>query len=170
MTERKTAANRENSRASTGPRTAAGRARSARNSRRHGLATPLGPHLLEEARRLARQFAGDGAPPDLHDLAWPIAHCELELRRVRQERDRLFSQALGAVGNEGTRLADPHGSGAVAILSRHVRALQAVDRYEKRVLSRQKRAMRAFIKQSKKLHRFNPTRSRNKVANDNGAE
>jgi len=40
--ERKIAANRNNAKKSTGPRTEAGRATSRQNARRHGLATGIG--------------------------------------------------------------------------------------------------------------------------------
>src|SRR5882724_10564135 len=62
--ERKCAANRRNARASTGPRTAAGKARVARNARRHGLnvAVAADPVLAREVEALAqaicRGFAG----------------------------------------------------------------------------------------------------------------
>src|SRR2546429_2861300 len=54
--ERKSAANRRNARASTGPKTAAGKARVARNARRHGLNVPLAadPALSREVEALAQ--------------------------------------------------------------------------------------------------------------------
>ena len=53
-------ANRANARASTGPKTADGRARSARNALRHALSLPVcsNPALSEEVETLAREIAG----------------------------------------------------------------------------------------------------------------
>ncbi len=63
ITERRLAANRRNARASTGPRTAAGKARVARNARRHGLNVAVAddPALSAEAAELARAIL-DGLP------------------------------------------------------------------------------------------------------------
>src|SRR5258708_36082051 len=67
--ERKSAANRRNARASTGPKTAAGKARVARNARRHGLNVPIAadPALEREVEVLApaicRSFAGGKKVP-----------------------------------------------------------------------------------------------------------
>ena len=54
--ERKRAANRRNARSSTGPRTAAGKARVAQNALRHGLNVAVAddPLLTEEVERIAR--------------------------------------------------------------------------------------------------------------------
>src|ERR1700738_4004383 len=61
--ERKRAANRRNARSSTGPRTAAGKARVAQNALRHGLNVAVAddPLLTEEVERIARAIC-DGAP------------------------------------------------------------------------------------------------------------
>ena len=55
--ERKRAANRRNSRLSTGPRSAAGKARVKHNALRHGLNVKVAddPPLTEEVERIARQ-------------------------------------------------------------------------------------------------------------------
>src|ERR1700736_2770873 len=61
--ERKRAANRRNARSSTGPRTAAGKARVTQNALRHGLNVAVAddPLLTEEVERIARAIC-DGAP------------------------------------------------------------------------------------------------------------
>ena len=58
--ERKIRANRENARASTGPKTMQGRARAAQNHFRHGLSIPVhsDPAWSEEVQALARAIAG----------------------------------------------------------------------------------------------------------------
>jgi hypothetical protein len=78
-------ANRANARGSTGPKTAQGRARAARNARRHGLSLPLysDPILSEEVEKLAREIAGTRANAEIRQLACHIAEAHIDLRRVR---------------------------------------------------------------------------------------
>jgi hypothetical protein len=92
----RTKANRANARASTGPKTAQGRAHSARNARRHGLSLPVlsNPALSEEVEPLARDIAGAGATPEILELARRIAESQIDLRRVRSARHELLSSAL----------------------------------------------------------------------------
>jgi hypothetical protein len=58
--DHKVKANRANAQASTGPKTADGRARAARNALRHALSLPIcsNPALSEEVETLAREIAG----------------------------------------------------------------------------------------------------------------
>jgi hypothetical protein len=92
----RTKANRANARASTGPKTAQGRAHSARNARRHGLSLPVlsNPALSEEVEPLARDIAGAGATPEILELARRIAEAQIDLRRVRSARHDLLAGAL----------------------------------------------------------------------------
>jgi hypothetical protein len=59
----KTRTNRANARASTGPRTAEGRARSTRNARRHGLSLPVLAHPIfsQDVAQLTREIAGSNS-------------------------------------------------------------------------------------------------------------
>jgi hypothetical protein len=77
MTDRKRAANAANARRSTGPRSGAGKARSAQNARQHGLAVPvlLHPELCKEVNELAALIAEGG------DLALEIAGEDERLKR-----------------------------------------------------------------------------------------
>jgi hypothetical protein len=81
-------ANRANAGASTGPKTARGRAHSARNAHRHGLSLPVlaDRALSEEVEALAREIAGAGATPEIHEFARRIAEAQIDLRRVRLAR------------------------------------------------------------------------------------
>src|SRR5262249_35840863 len=101
--EHKIEANRANAQASTGPKTADGRARAARNALRHGLSLPVcsNPALSEEVEALAREIAGPDANAETQDLARHIAEAQIDLRRVRYARYKLLSDAL----------ADPHYDG-----------------------------------------------------------
>ena len=89
-------ANRENARASSGPKTAAGRARSARNRLRHALSVPVSsnPALSEEVAALAREIAGPAANAEIQELARRVAEAQIDMRRVRYARHQLLCNAL----------------------------------------------------------------------------
>jgi hypothetical protein len=94
--ERKINANRANARASTGPKTAQGRARTARNAFRHALSLPVSsnPALSEEVEALARQVAGPDADAVSLEFARQIAEPEIDLRRVRAARNQFLSSTM----------------------------------------------------------------------------
>ncbi len=174
--ELKIKANRANSRASTGPRTRYGRARAARNALRHGLNSPVccDPVLSEQVEALAREIAGADTNPEILDLARRVAEAQIELRRVRQARHQLLTNALrdcyyDSRANVRAKLrllgsllrpnapeismaaltnflcATPQGDDKLAlILSQEAKRLQALDRYERRAVSRRNRAIQVF--------------------------
>jgi hypothetical protein len=96
MSNRKIKANRANARASTGPKTARGRTRAARNAFRHGLNLPVrsDPALCEEVEALAREIAGTDANAEIQELARRVAEAQIDLGRVRFARHQLLSHAL----------------------------------------------------------------------------
>ena len=171
--DRKIKANRANARASTGPKTAHGRARAARNALRHALSLPVcsNPALSEEVETLAREIAGPGANAETQDLARQVAEAQIDLRRVRYARHKLLSDALADPHYDNWREkmavlrsllrknapdlpvenlvaflnSTPQGPHKFAtILSQEAKQLLAMDRYERRALSRRKSAIRAF--------------------------
>jgi hypothetical protein len=97
LSARKLRANRVNARARTGPRTAAGKARAARNARRHGLTLSVlaDPALAGKLEVLAREIAGEGANSELQEHALRIAEAQFDLVRVRRARHQLLSRVLG---------------------------------------------------------------------------
>jgi hypothetical protein len=173
--ERKIRANRANARTSTGPKTAQGRTRSARNARRHALSVPVysDKALSEEVEALAREIAGADASAEMQELARRVAEAQIDLRRVRYARHQFLSdtlseqyydslanirmkeKVLGAILRHNPldisietlkfMTSTPQGPDKLAtILSGEAKKLLAMDRYERRALSRRKFAIRAF--------------------------
>jgi hypothetical protein len=171
---RKIAANRANARASTGPKTAPGRARAAQNALRHGLSLPVhaDPALSQKVEALARKIAGTGAGTEMQHLARRVAEASIDLRRVRRARHRHLVEALSDPyyeSHDTTRkkvalmcailrhdgqlspeqknyiTATPQGPEKLAlILSQEVRKLRAFDRYERRAWCRLKLAIQVL--------------------------
>jgi hypothetical protein len=170
-------ANRANARASTGPKTAQGRARTARNALRHALSVSVFSDsiLSEELNALARKIAGADADAEIQELARRVAEAEIDVRRVRYERRQLLNSALSKPDHESAatarkklalvrRFARVNGPFTpmpydlveflyskpeepfklAIILSDEARRLLALDRYERRALSRRKFAIRAY--------------------------
>jgi hypothetical protein len=94
--EHKIRANRENAQASTGPKTAQGRARTARNALRHALSLSVrsDPVLSEEVEALAREIAGTDANAEIQELARRVAEAQFDLRRVRCARHQFLTRTL----------------------------------------------------------------------------
>jgi hypothetical protein len=80
-------ANRRNAKASRGPRTAAGRARSTRNALRHGLSTISARDFAhgEEITGIAKMACGDDSDPALFEQAVRMAECDVLLRFICAE-------------------------------------------------------------------------------------
>ena len=96
ISERKIAANRENAKKSTGPRTARGRSRASRNALRHGLeGVNFGDSgLADEVERMAKAICKDGTDPFRFEQAIIIAESQILLARVRAARIAAISEPL----------------------------------------------------------------------------
>jgi len=134
--ERKVRANRENAKRSTGPRTTGGRASARRNSLRHGLAVSIAADLAlsAEAERLARMIAGDSDTASRWYYARIAAEAEVEILRIRKVKTELIRASL----QQSVGSADP----TIVTDSDVWTQLLKIDRYERRALSRRKRAFR----------------------------
>jgi hypothetical protein len=89
-TEKQIAANRANSKRSTGPKTDYGRLKSSRNALRHGLSRPL-PFDIPVLDTIAHGLVVVGAD-DAHLLAArQLAHSYLEIVRIRDIRRQILA-------------------------------------------------------------------------------
>ena len=131
------------------------------------------PALSEEVAALAREIAGPGANAETQELARRVAEAHIDLRRVRYARhqflsDTLSNQYYDSLANMRVKAkvlrailrrnpldismetlkfvtSTPQGPHKLAtILSGEAKKLLAMDRYERRALSRRKFAIRAF--------------------------
>jgi hypothetical protein len=141
-TPRQFKANRDNARASTGPRTTAGKARAARNARRHGLSVAIAsdPDLAGEAEALARRIVGDGAVPAALAMARVFAEAQIDLDRIRKVRCHILARLVADPGDD----APGDDAGDEVNRSELMRQLRQLERYERRALARRRRATRAF--------------------------
>lgn len=111
------AANRENARRSTGPKTLAGKTTSSRNALKHGLlsAQMLLPdedpkELSALAEAIHEQLAPEGEMEQA--LADRVVACLWRLRRVHQVEGSLFRYAIGTRRQDGSAVSRVlHGGG-----------------------------------------------------------
>jgi hypothetical protein len=123
LSDRKVAANRQNSQRSTGPRTALAKKRIRRNALRHGLAatTVNGPGIPAETDHLAQAICGSDTGPAQREQAQIIAECELLLLRVRAARVKIFEEiSLRAPGSDEPSVLS-HQQDATSCLERLMR-------------------------------------------------
>jgi hypothetical protein len=149
-------ANRENSKKSTGPKTARGKARASRNAVRHGLAAArVGDALVSaDAVRMAEDFGFEDMSRSQFEQFLIIAKCEVELNRITAARIAIFERELArlAAAHQHQHV-HPELQDVPAQLMRHevsafnraVPALWMLDRYERRALSRRRRAIVNFV-------------------------
>ena len=93
-TERQIAANRQNARKSTGPRSRAGKRRASRNSYRHGFSTGVATaaEFTKHVEALAQKIAGCGADAVTLEIARSIARAELDLIQIRRAKVALVAR------------------------------------------------------------------------------
>ena len=95
-TARQLHANRANAKASTGPKTKAGKARSAKNSFRHGLDVSVWrePSLAPQAEAIALRIAGPNAEAETLGWARRIGEAQVDINRVRLLRSGIIASKL----------------------------------------------------------------------------
>jgi len=89
---RKIRANCANAQASTGPKTAQGKARATKNARRHKLTLSVisDPVLSEHVEALTREIAGEASDDEIYQLARRIAEAQVDLISIRRARHDCF--------------------------------------------------------------------------------
>jgi hypothetical protein len=184
-TPRQQEANRANARSSSGPRSSAGKARAARNARRHGLTTSIwsDADLSAEAEAFARDLAGPAAGAELQSRGREAAAAHIDVDRVRRLRHCLMLQHLAdplliPTASQAARqhvrdlielderlskdhyipwrlraaMEIPEGAERFAlVISNLARRLAALERYERRAISRRKRAFRNLVSAQRRL-------------------
>jgi hypothetical protein len=163
--ERRRQANQNNAKRSTGPRTAQGKLRTKLNAQRHGLATKQA--ALPEVERMATAICGKGASRLHYEEALNVAESQFMLQAVRDARlatiKRMMSAAPASkeqVAESGEPVLEDEGQAGseeqssqeneeheniVAAVVRALPELARYDRYERRALSRRRRAIRNFV-------------------------
>jgi|SRR3981081_2178354 hypothetical protein len=132
--DRQIAANQNNAKRSTGPRSKAGREVSRHNARRHGLAIDIGndPAFHDDIEILADALS-NGTQID-SECAREVAEAELDLVRIRKIRAWLFATLYCADTALPDRLAELN------------KKLAQLERYERRAYSRRKRVLREIYR------------------------
>jgi hypothetical protein len=160
--ERRRLANQANAKTSSGPKTKAGKARSARNALRHGLNIPISSDLAlaAQAEAIARQIAGPDA--DAESLEQARRTSQVSLQRVCARRTALIlghqrSPLIDRIERLTLRSSDIEmieslvpgkplegDEKLTAVPAEHMSELARLGRYERRALSRRKSAIREF--------------------------
>ncbi len=132
--ERKIAANRNNAKKSTGPRSEGGRSVSRHNALRHGLAVSIGNESAfgGDVEDLAKLLSSASGLQGVSGVAREAAEAQLDLSRIRNIRDCLYKMIYFVDGAASDRLAELNDK------------LAKLERYERRAFSRRRRALRAM--------------------------
>jgi len=163
--ERRQQANQNNAKRSTGPRTAPGKLRAKHNAQRHGLATKQ--VALPKVQRMAKAICGKDASRLQYEEALKVAESQFMLQAVRDARLATIKRMMITAPTAKEQTADSGGpllegegqagseeqasqeneeqENIVAAVVRALPELARYDRYERRALSRQRRAIRNFV-------------------------
>ncbi|WP_143035385.1 hypothetical protein [Bradyrhizobium sp. Rc2d] len=126
--ERKITANRSNAKRSTGPKTDAGKARSSRNARRHGLSRLNPENDVSSSVLLGAMTAGLAQQQSSFDVD-DLVRANLWLGRIRQARHDMLVALMEC---PSPKLA---------------KRLAGLERYERPVRASQRRVLRRWLKQ-----------------------
>jgi hypothetical protein len=131
-------ANRRNARCSTGPRSKAGKARVSRNAFRHGLSVPIGADDLHaELEEFVQAFEGEFPSAKDSEEFSRLVEGQIELLRARHFRAELINRAAARLKTSSSDVEECVAAG----FGQKAQLLQAFDRYERRALSKRRRAL-----------------------------
>jgi len=127
----KIAANRRNAQRSTGPRSAAGKARTRYNALQHRLNVPAryDQATADEIEGLAAYLSAESIEPREQDLAMRAAEAQFDLLRVQRAKVDLVNGAAKHLERADVSL--PEGERAALAFMRKSKTLAAFDRYER---------------------------------------
>jgi hypothetical protein len=134
VSDRKLKANKRNASRSTGPRTLGGKLRSRNNALRHGLAIriDIDPAAAQNIERLACILARFSNGCLANEHARTVAECYFDMQRIHAAR----TVVLQRLGELESAVINEHTVGA--------RAIEKINRYERRILSRRRKAFQAL--------------------------
>lgn len=142
-------ANRRNAVRSTGPKTAAGKARSSKNAIKHGLAMANASSDSESRGRvaqLANEIAGPNPSPGRTLCAQRIAAATIDLEYIRVAQRQTVEQNSLNLLDGGARPSQPaqeqHRQPNIDLVL--LARLSKIERYAQRATARLKRAIRAL--------------------------
>lgn len=163
-TEAQIAANQVNACKSTGPRSAAGKIRSSRNSYRHGLsaALPSSAERQKQVEELARKIAGNLSDKRTLELARTAAVCEIDLGQIRAAKvaaiermlrfglyDALSVHTNARGGENPAGLPATEQKRTAEAVRRALPDLIRIERYERQATTLRERSLRVVIKRIK---------------------
>jgi hypothetical protein len=146
--QKQIAANQRNGRRSRGPRTAAGKARSSRNARRHGLTriSRDNPDFAPRIAAIAHAICPDSSSPLLFEQALIIGETTCVLSAVQAEQMAQAQRRLVQQHSNGDGMPPSSGSdGELEATYMPGPSLERLYRYERRALSRRNRAVAKLI-------------------------
>jgi hypothetical protein len=138
----KMAANKRNAQRSTGPRSAAGKARTRYNALQHQLNVPAryDPAIAKEIESLADHLSAGSIIPEEQDLAMRAAEAQFEVQRVQRAKVDLLNGTAKQLNRADASLSKGECA-ALAFICKS-KTLAAFDRYERRAMSSRNRLLR----------------------------
>ena len=124
------AINRRNAKKSTGPKTAAGKARASRNALQHGLSVPI--DFLPELAQRRDQIAGAIKAAGVGEGATALAEALLQLERIRAIRCAALKDQVGLEGGSVSSVVSPSST----------QTLRSTVRYENEARAALRRVLR----------------------------
>ena len=143
-TERQIAANRANSKKSTGPKSRGGKRRASQNAYRHGLARggPIDSDWTARVEQQARDIVDSTRGKIDLSHARSIAQAQQEVLRARSISTAVVRNALATNVSSSSPDRSPQDNVRAGAIELTIPLLRVLDRYEHRALARRNKAIR----------------------------